>query len=343
VRGFIDAYDAKTGKRAWRFWTIPAKGEPGGETWLADSWKRGGGAAWMTGTYDPELNLLYWGIGNPGPDLYGASRKGDNLYTASLVALDADTGKLKWHFQFTPHDQHDWDACETPMLLNINFDGRQRKVVVQANRNGFFYVLDRQTGEFLMAKPFGRQTWAKEIDAKGRPVLNPASEPSEEGARICPGLAGGSNWMAPSYSPQTGWFYFVYFEACDMFYLSPPVYIEGKAFWGSMARGMNEEKRWGVLKAIDPSTGDRKWEFKMFHPSWGGTMATSGGLLFAGDDDGYFMAFDARTGKNLWRINTGNRIATAPITYMLDNRQYVTIPSGAALITFALPPEAGKN
>jgi len=337
VRGFIDAYDAKTGKRAWRFWTVPAKGEPGGDTWLADSWKRGGGAAWMTGTYDPNLNLLYWGIGNPGPDIYGASRKGDNLYTASLVALDADTGKLKWHFQFTPHDQHDWDACETPMLLNLKWKGRDRKVVVEANRNAFFYVLDRETGELLMATPFERQTWAKEIDAKGRPVLNPGAEPTAEGARVCPGLAGGSNWMAPSYNPQTGLFYFAYFEACDVFYLSPPVYIEGKAYWGSMARGMDQEKRWGVLKAIDPATGESKWEFKFFRPSWGGTMATSGGLIFSGDEDGYFMAFDAKTGKNLWRINTGNRLVTAPITFMVDDRQYVTMPSGAALLTFALP------
>ena len=337
VRGFIDAYDARTGKRAWRFWTVPAKGEPGGDTWMADSWKRGGGATWMTGTYDPDLNLLYWGVGNPGPDLYGAARQGDNLYTASLVALDADSGKLKWHFQFTPHDQHDWDACETPVLLNLKFHGRDRKVVVQANRNAFYYVLDRETGEFLMGTPFERQTWAKELDAKGRPVLSAASQPTAEGQRVCPGLAGGSNWMAPTFDPQTGWFYFAYFESCDMYYLSPPVYIAGKAYWGSMARGMDQEKRWGVLKAIDPATGEAKWEFKMFQPSWGGTMSTSGGLIFSGDEDGYFTAFDARTGKNLWRINTGNRIATAPVTYMVDDRQYVTIPSGAALITFALP------
>jgi len=336
VRGFIDAYDAKTGKRVWRFWTVPAKGEPGGDTWLADSWKRGGGAAWMTGTFDPALNTLYWGIGNPGPDLYGASRKGDNLYTGSLVALDADTGKLKWHYQFTPHDQHDWDACETPVLLNLKWKGQDRKLVVQANRNAFFYVLDRETGEFLSATPFERQTWLKEFDAKGKPVSNPDAEPSPEGTRTCPGLAGGSNWMAPSYNPQTGLFYFSYFESCDMFYLSPPVYIEGKAYWGSMARGLDKEKRWGVLKAIDPATGEAKWEFQHFHPSWGGTMSTSGGLIFTGDEDGYFMALDAASGKNLWKINTGNRLVTGPITYLVDGRQFVTMPSGAALITFAL-------
>ncbi|MDQ6758592.1 MAG: PQQ-dependent dehydrogenase, methanol/ethanol family [Acidobacteriota bacterium] len=338
IRGFVDAYDASTGKRAWRFWTIPSKDDPGGETWLADSWKRGGGATWMSGTYDPKLNLLYWGVGNPGPDLYGEVRKGDNLYTAGLVALDADSGKLKWHFQFTPHDTHDWDGCETPMLLDLKWKGRDRKLVVQANRNAFFYVLDRESGEFLSARSFARQNWAKEIDAKGRPVLMPNSDPSPEGSRVCPGLAGSANWMAPSYNPETGWFYFPVREQCDVYFASPPVYVEGKAYWGSMFRGQTEEKEWGLLKAYDPLTGETKWDFRYYRAPWAGTMATSGGLVFSGDEDGYFMAFDAKTGKNLWKINTGNRLVTAPTTYMVSGRQYVTMPSGAALLTFALPP-----
>lgn len=339
IRGFIDAFDAETGKHAWRFYTVPAKGEPGGETWLADSWLRGGGATWMTGTYDPNLNLLYWGVGNPGPDLYGESRKGDNLYTASLVALDGDTGKLKWHYQFTPHDTHDWDAAETPMLLDLKWKGRDRKLVVQANRNAFFYVLDRESGELLMARPFARQNWAKEIGKDGRPVLLPNIEPSPEGTKLCPGLAGAANWMAPSYNPQTGWFYFPVREQCDVYFSSAPVYVEGKAYWGSVFRGQTEEREWGLLKALDPITGETKWDFRYEHAPWAGTLSTSGGLIFAGDEDGYFMAFDARTGKNLWKLYTGNRLVTAPVTYLVNGRQYVTMPSGAALLTFALPPK----
>ena len=337
IRGFVDAYDTATGKRAWRFWSIPAKDEPGGDTWLADSWKRGGGATWMTGTYDPKLNLVYWGVGNPGPDLYGETRKGDNLYTASVVALDGDTGKLKWHFQFSPHDTHDWDACETPMLLDLKWKGRDRKLVVQANRNAFFYVLDRETGEYLMSRSFARQNWAKEMDAKGRPITMPNTEPSAEGAHVCPGVAGAANWMAPSYNPETGWFYFPVREQCDVYFAEPPVFVQGKAYWGSMFRGQTEEKEWGLLKALDPLTGETKWDFRYYRAPWGGTLATSGGLIFSGDEDGYLMAFDAKTGKNLWKINTGNRLVTAPITYMVDGRQYVTMPSGAALLTFALP------
>ncbi len=234
IRGFVDAYDAATGKRVWRFWSVPAKGEPGGDTWLGDSWQRGGGSTWMTGTYDAKLNTVYWGIGNPGPDLYGKDRLGDNLYTNSLVALDPDSGKLKWYFQFTPHDTHDWDACETPVLLDLNWRGKPRKVVVQANRNAFFYVLDRETGEFLMGRPFARQTWAKGLDHKGRPVMKENADASPEGTPLCPGLAGAANWMAPSYNPETGWFYFPVREQCDVYYSSPPVYVEGKPYWGSV-------------------------------------------------------------------------------------------------------------
>ncbi len=337
IRGLIDAYDAVSGTRAWRFWTIPAKEEPGGDTWLADSWKRGGGATWLTGTYDPKLNIVYWGVGNPGPDLFGDVRKGDNLYTASVVALDGDTGKLKWHFQFTPHDTHDWDAAEALMLLDLKWKGRDRKLVVQANRNGFFYVLDRETGEYLMARSFARQNWAKEMDAKGRPITMPNTEPSTAGAHVCPGLAGAANWMAPSFNPETGWFYFPVREQCDVYFAEPPVFVLGKAYWGSMFRGQTEEKEWGLLKALDPLTGETKWDFRYYRAPWAGTLATSGGLIFSGDEDGYLMAFDAKTGRNLWKINTGNRLVTAPITYMVDGRQYVTMPSGAALLTFALP------
>ncbi len=337
IRGLIDAFDANTGKRVWRFWTVPGQGEPGNETWHGDSWKTGGGPTWMTGTYDPQLNLLYWGVGNPGPDLAGDVRRGDNLYTCSLVALDADTGNLKWHYQFTPHDTHDWDANETPMLLDQKWKGHDRKVVVQANRNGFFYMLDRATGEFLMAKSFARQNWAKGFDERGRPIVLPDTEPSEEGRRLCPGLAGAANWMAPSYNPSTGWFYFPVREQCDVYYSQPPVFTSGKSYWGSVSRAASDEKEWGLLKALDPLTGETKWDFRYYRAPWGGTMSTSGGLIFAGDEDGYLMAFEAQTGKLLWKINTGSAIKTAPITYLVSGRQYITIPSGAAVLTFALP------
>ena len=337
VRGFIDAYNAETGKREWRFYTVPLKGEPGGETWMADSAERGGGPAWMTGTYDPILQTVYWGIGNPGPDLYGDVRKGDNLYTCSLVALDPDTGKLKWHFQFNPHDTHDWDAAETPMLLDLEWNGKPRKLVVQANRNAFFYVLDRETGEFLKGYPFAKQTWAKGLDDKGRPIVLADTEPSGEGTFVCPGLAGGTNFMAPSYNPDTKLFYFAVREQCDFFFSSQPTYKKNQAYWGTAFRADTKQKGYGMLKAMDPITGKTEWDFRYYQPPLAGTLSTSGGLVFSGDEDGYAMAFDAKTGRNLWKMNTGNRLVTSPITYMIGQRQYVTMPSGAAVITFALP------
>jgi alcohol dehydrogenase (cytochrome c) len=336
TRGFIDGYDAANGKRVWRFWTIPAKGEPDGDSWSGDSWKLGGGAPWLTGTFDPKLNTLYWGIGNPGPVLSGEDRLGDNLYTASLVALDPDTGKLKWHYQFTPHDIHDWDACQAPVLLDLKWKGRGRKVVVQANRNGFFYVLDRDTGEFLAATPFARQTWAKGFDPKGRPIRQPRSDPSAEGNRVCPGVLGATNWMAPSYNPRTGLFYFAVRERCDVLYSAPAKFVEGRRYFGGAFEGVSGEEEWGLLKALDPLTGETKWDFRYQHAPWAGTLA-SGGLVFAGDEDGYLIAFDAAVGKVLWRFNTGNKLISSPITYMVGKRQYIAMPSGSALIAFALP------
>jgi alcohol dehydrogenase (cytochrome c) len=336
TRGFMDAYDAATGRRVWRFWTIPEPGEPGGDTWHGDSWKLGGGAAWLTGTFDSKLNLLYWGIGNPSPALSGETRAGDNLYTAALVALDADTGLLKWHYQFVPHDLHDWDACQSPMLLDVKWKGHDRKVVVQANRNGFFYMLDRQTGEFLSATPFARQTWAKGFDAKGRPIRLPNSDPTPQGTRVCPGLAGATNWVAPSYNPRTRLFYFAVRERCDIYYSSPGKFIPGQRYFGGAVKGAPGEEEYGLLKAIDPLTGETKWDFRYQHAPWAGTLS-SGGLVFAGDEDGYLMAFDAASGTILWRFNTGNKLISSPITYMIGKRQFVAMPSGAVMITFALP------
>ena len=337
IRGFVDAYDAETGKRVWRFWTIPAPGEKGNETWGGDSWKHGGGATWMTGTYDPQLNTVYWGTGNPAPDLYGDIRPGDNLYTDSVVALDADTGKLKWHFQFTPHDVYDYDATETPMLVDLPWQGKMRKLLLHADRNGFYYVLDRQTGEFLMAKAFLKQTWAKGIDEKGRPIRIPGLDPTAKGTLVCPQCAGGTNWMAPSYSPLTHLYYFNVREGCDVFYSKPPAYKEGTSYWSTSVRAAASERQGGRVTAMDPLTGETKWKFPLYSSPWAGTLATSGNLVFAGDEDGYLMALQADTGKLLWRVNTGNRVVTSPITFELDGKQYVTLPSGGVVLTFALP------
>jgi alcohol dehydrogenase (cytochrome c) len=339
IRGFLDAYDAATGKRAWRFWTIPGPGEPGHETWGGDSWEHGGGATWMTGTYDPELNTVYWGVGNPSPDMVGSVRPGDNLFSDSVIALDADTGKLKWHYQFTPHDMFDWDATEVPMLLDLPWKGEKRKVVVQANRNAFFYVLDRVTGEFLMAEPFAKQTWTTGMDSKGRPAMIPNLDPTPAGTVVCPQCAGATNWMAPSYSPITGLFYLNVREGCDRYFSQTPIYKEGTSYWATFFRGEPVEGGQGRVSALDPLTGKTKWSFPLHAAPWAGTLATSGGLVFAGDEDGYLMALQAETGKLLWKVNTGSRLVTSPITFELDGKQYVTMPSGAAVLTFALPEE----
>lgn len=337
IRGYLDAYDAATGKRVWRWYSIPGKGEPGNETWSGDSWLRGGAPPWMTGTYDPQLGLLYWGIGNPAPDLDGDVRKGDNLYSASIVALDVNTGKLVWHYQTMPHDTHDWDAAQTPMLADLDWKGQPRKLLFQGNRNGFFYVLDRVTGKFLMAKAFARQNWARGFDENGRPIFEANIDPTPEGNRICPGLAGGANWMAPAFNPQLKTFYLQYFEECHTYFSTPQQYREGKPYWGGTYQSIESERKWGNVKALDPFTGEAKWNFEFNKPSWVGTLSTSGGLLFTGDDDGYLVALDARSGKLLWKINTGASMATAPITFMVKGKQYLTMASGGALLTFALP------
>ncbi len=338
VRGFIDAYHADT--RAWRFYTIPGPGEPGNDTWQGDSWKIGGAPAWLTGTYDPELNLTYWGIGNPGPDLHGGQRQGDNLYSDSVVALDVDTGRLKWHYQFTPHDVHDWDATEIPMLLDVAVNGRQRKLLVQANRNGFYYALDRSDGKLLQARPFAKVTWAKGIGPDGRPVVLPGTDPTPEGNNVCPGLGGATNWMSPSMSPLTGLFYVTVREQCDTFYTAPQPFREGRIFFGSAFHAVPGEQPWGALRALDPATGEQRWELKTFRPSMSGTLATAGGLVFTGDADGYLMALDARTGRLLWKMHAGGAVTAAPVSYSVDGRQHVAVAAGGALFSFSLPEQA---
>jgi alcohol dehydrogenase (cytochrome c) len=340
IRGFIDAYDAETGARAWRFYTIPGEGERGNETWAGDSWKRGGAPTWVTGSYDPALNTVYWGTGNPGPQMYGANRKGDNLYSDSLVALDADTGALKWHFQFTPHDVHDWDSTHTPVLFDEMIAGRSRKLVAVANRNGFFYVLDRVNGTFLLGRPYTQVTWAKELDANGRPIVLPNTDPTPEGTRVCPSGIGGTNWHQPSYSPQTKLVYFFSRETCDTFLadekLEPP-HRPGRPYIGSAFYTQPDEHEEAAVRAVDPKTGNVKWEFRQFSGAWAGVFSTAGGLVFSGDGQGNFIALDADTGRDLWHVPLGADVHSAAISYAVGGRQFITIPAGGALFTFALP------
>lgn len=336
IRGFVDAYSAETGKRLWRFNTVPALGEPAHSTWAGDSWKTGGAPAWLTGSYDPDLNLIYWPTGNPSPSDYGTDRSGDNLYSNSMLALDADTGTLKWHFQFTPHDLHDYDATQIPVLIDADWQGTRRKLLIQANRNGFLYVLDRTTGEFLSAKPFFPVTWAKAIGADGRPIVNPGAEPTPDGTRVCPGALGATNWFSPSYDPQTKLLYVASSLECDTFSAAPQKYHVGHDFIGSVYVPAKGEKASGAMLALDPISGEKKWEFKYFSPPWGGALSTAGLVVFGGDSEGNFIAFDAKTGKDLWHMQLGAAIYSSPITYSLDGRQYVVIPAGASLFAFAL-------
>ncbi len=340
IRGFIDAYEASTGKRAWRFYTIPGPGEPGNDTWKGDSWKTGGASVWVTGAYDPEQNTLFYGIGNPGPDYHSESRLGDNLYSDSLVALDADTGKLRWHYQFTPHDVHDWDATEVPILADLPIGGQTRKVVMFANRNGFYYTLDRTTGKIIVAKPFVKTTWATEIGADGRPVLQAGHTPNEKGEVTCPDIAGGTNFWPGAYDPSTRTFFVNAREACMTFYAWKPEYKQGERFTGGAGQRVRSADMpvYGALRALDPATGERKWEFKYLNLSTAGLMTTASGLIFSSDGDGNLLALDSRDGKLLWRYQMGATMhGTSPITYMVDGKQHVLVPAGTTLTAWALP------
>jgi alcohol dehydrogenase (cytochrome c) len=339
ARGFVDAYKASTGERAWRFWTMPAPGEPLSETWIGKAIEHGCVDAWLTGTYDPSTNLIYWPTGNPCPDYNGDERKGDNLYANSVVALDAQTGKLRWHFQFTPHDLHDWDATETPMLVAAEFRGRLRKLLVQANRNGFFYVLDRVTGEFLLGEPFVHKlTWASGLDAKGRAIVLHNSDPTPQGVKACPSVVGATNWMSTAYNPGTRLFYVMALEACDIYTKSDAWWEPGKSFYGGGTRHAPGEARERFLRAIDIRTGKIVWEFPQIGSEgcWGGVLSTAGGLVFQCDDAGVLAAVDAQSGKPLWHFNTNQSWHASPMTYMADGHQYVAVAAGSNIIAFAL-------
>jgi len=347
VRGFLAAYDVNTGKEVWRFNTVPGPGEAGYETWLGkdgkpnDSYLHGGAPIWVTGSYDPETNLTMWGTGNAGPDYNGDNRVGDNLYSSSVIAVDADTGKLKWHYQFSPHDEFDWDATQVPVLADINFQGRPRKVMMWANRNGVFYVLDRTTGKFLSGKSFVKTNWYTGFDEKGRPMRAPGILPTLEGTLVYPGNQGGTNWYNPSFSPVTGLFYIPAWENSSSTYKKgedPPEFHDGQSFTGQgPGRGGAADDVFGSIIAMDPNTGDRKWTFKLAAPSpEGGVLTTASNVLFAGGRDGQFVAVDARDGKLLWETNLGPSVSAGPMTYMVNGKQYVTIQCGSALYTFTL-------
>ena len=353
IRGFIAAYDVRTGKEVWRFNAIPAPGEPGSETWEGDDWEHGGASVWVTGSYDPELNLTYWGIGNPGPDWNPDQRPGDNLYSDSVVALDADTGELKWHFQFTPNDAYDYDAVQVPVLVDIEWRGAPRKLMLWANRNGFFYVLDRATGEFLQGTPFVKVNWASGLDANGRPIQTP----QPPGAPTWPGNQGGTNWYSPSFSPRTGLFYLsAWVDYASYFRREHQEFELGRNYAGGGHRvvtpvpdspGVAIGRRtpinnWtdavahGEVIALDPRTGQQRWSFRQYDVTDSGIMTTATDLLFTGGREGYFHALDARTGELLWKASLGGQIVNAPVSYEIDGKQYIATISGNNLVAFAL-------
>ncbi len=340
LRGFLDAYHAETGELAWRFWTIPAPGEPGSETWgEPEVLEKGCGATWLTGSYDPELNILYWATGNPCPDLNGDRRPGDNLYTNSVLALNPATGDLIWYFQFTPHDTHDWDAQEPLLLIDEEFRGEPRQLLVQGNRNGFMYVLDRVTGEFLLGEPFIEQTWAERIDADGRPVVLPGSDPTEEGSVVCPAIRGATNWWASSYSPQTKLLYLMVHESCMLYTKHDRPWERGKSWLGGTFRLSDGSPNQRHIRALDIQTGKIVWNYPQTGDSttYSGVLSTAGGLVFFGEDSGAFAALDAESGAPLWHFQANQDWKASPMTYLVGGRQYVAIASGLGFWSFALP------
>lgn len=356
IRGYVAAYYAETGELAWKTYTIPAPGEPGHETWEGDDWQYGGAPVWITGSFDPEENLTYWGVGNPGPDWNAAQRPGDNLYSDSVIALDADTGELRWYFQFTPNDGYDYDAVQVPVLADMEWQGEQRKLMLWANRNGYFYVLDRTDGEYLLGNPFVRVNWSSGLDENGRPIPTP----QPEGMPTWPGNQGGTNWYPPSWSPRTELFYFSAWEDYATIYEpEESEYVPGRAFLGggfdvltpapgapgvgigrtNPINNWTDEVGHASLKALDPRTGEEVWEFEQFDVSDSGMLTTATELLFTGGREGYIHALDATSGELLWKKNLGGQIVMAPITYMVDGIQYLSFISGHVLASFALPED----
>jgi alcohol dehydrogenase (cytochrome c) len=334
IPGFLVSIDPETGAVQWRWNTQPKPGEPGSETWPKDSdaIRHGGGMTWMTGTYDPDLNLLYWGTGNPNPVLAGEGRPGDNLFTCTIVALNPDTAKLVWYFQPSPHDVHDWDAVQTPVLFDADFKGRPRKLLAQASRNGFFFVLDRATGEHLVTEPFIEQTWASGVDKRGRPIAKPEATPTPDGALVSPGSDGATNWMAPSFDPQTGLFFVNARRLFSVYYNTVTTKAEG---WGGRDRILWANS---TIRALDYRTGKVVWNHEIGDgESLAGILTTAGRLLFTADNSGNLLALNPANGETLWHVNMGGELLASPITYQLDGRQYVILPVDSVLYAFTLP------
>ena len=347
IRGFIAAYSAETGREVWKFNTIPGPDEPNFGTWPGETWRRGGGSSWTTGTYDPDLNIVIWGTGNPWPDFDFELREGDNLYSDSALALDANTGKLKWYFQFTPNDSADWDSSEVPVLADMPMNGANRRVVYLANRNGFFYVLDRATGQFVRGNAFVKQNWATGLDPNGRPIRAPNMRASPGGTLTFPGSQGGTSWYSPSYSPHTGLFYVSAWEDYGVYFSKGVAGVEGgrgsgfpRSTMPTITRGpintWTENIAHGEVKAIDPKTGEQKWAFKMNDVTDAGVLTTASDVLFTGNREGFFFVLDARNGNLLWKLNAGGQASSTPITYSVDGKQYVSMSCGRAVFVFGL-------
>ncbi len=345
ARGFVDAYDVATGGRKWRRYTVPEAGEPGVDTWSGESWKTGGGPTWTTGTYDPERDILYWATGNPAPDWNGDARKGDNLYTNSVLALDPATGAIKWHFQFTPHDVWDYDGNTGLFIIDLTRDGRKVRTVAQPNRNGYFYLLDAATGRFLQGTQYvDKLNWSTGLDAGGRPQVDPKFTPAPGGTLdfICPGNVGGQNGSyTASFSPATGLVYVPVVESCGKMQKADAQFTRGEPFWGGSPGVMDGEDQssYGHLSAIDPATGKIAWRHEDEYPLIGGTLTTAGGLVFSGTQNGYAIALDDTTGKLLWRFQTGSAVRGQPVSYEFGGRQFVAIGSGGGGLAAALVGE----
>lgn len=341
ARGFVAAYDQQSGKEVWRFWTVPKPGEPNSETWKGKELDHRSGATWMTGTYDPQLDLVYWPTGNPGPDFDGDERQGDNLYTDCVLALEAKTGKLRWYYQFTPHDLHDWDAQEPPVLVDTAWQGQPRKLLLQANRNGFFYVFDRTNGELLLAKTFLKKVnWAEGIGKDGRPILQTLKEDANGDTYVCPGFQGGTNWFSTSFNPATGLYYFQALERCNVFSKRSMEWESGKGYMGGAARPAPGETFQKSVRALNIQTGEIVWDLPQVTGTLtasAGLLSTASGLVFFGENSGSFMAADAATGKPLWEFPTNQVWKASPMTYVFDNKQYIAIAAGQSIMAFALP------
>jgi len=340
ANGFVAALDQATGKEVWRFWTVPKPGERGSETWEGKDIEHGGAPTWFTGSYDPALDMVYWPTGNPSKEYNGDHRKGDNLYANCILALDRTTGRLVWHYQFTPHDLWDWDATQTSVILDAAWQGQPRALLLHASRNGFFYVFDRRNGELLLARPFVRNlTWASGIGADGRPIKLPNQDPTPEGTKVCPSQDGATNWFSPSFNPATGLYYIQTFEKCSIYTKSDAGEWESqKSYLGGTQRTGPDPTPQRVLKAIDISSGAIKWELPQYGPaySWGGTLSTASGLVIVGEDGGALMAVDATTGKPLWSFPTNQTWKASPMTYGFDGRQFLAVAAGPSILAFAI-------